>query len=170
MEDRITSANQAVETIFGFCLQTLIGQPVSVLMNENVAESHQSWIQYYLDTGESSIIGQTSELEGRCLDGSLFPIELSVSEVSTAGVRSFTAIIRDITKRKAAEQEVHRNAERLREIFEFCPMGVSIFSVKDLRRLFMYDRNFEMSGYRNAASGAEMLITDTFVGGGFPRN
>ncbi|MEP5767030.1 PAS domain S-box protein [Nisaea sp.] len=146
LEGRITSANQAVETIFGFCLKTLIGHLVSVLMNESVAESHQSWIQHYLEAGDSSIIGQTSELEGRRFDGSLFPIELSVSEVSTAGIRSFTAIIRDITKRKAAEQEVHRNAERLREkeaqlrsTISNAPAGI-ILTDKDMKIVVVNDQ------------------------------
>ncbi|WP_084608470.1 PAS domain S-box protein [Nisaea denitrificans] len=168
-DGRITSANQAVETIFGFSLKTLVGQPVTVLMDASMADVHQSWVQRFLETGKSSIIGRTTELEGRRADGALFPIELSVSEVSTAGSRSFTAIIRDITKRKLAERETQRNAERLREILEFCPMGVSIFSVKDLRRLFMNHRNVELSGFRDPESGGEVKIEDTFVDGVFPK-
>lgn len=167
-EGRIMSANQAVETIFGFCPKTLVGQPVSVLMDASVADLHQSWIRRYLETGESSIVGCTSELEGRRVDGSLFSVELSVSEVSTAGSRSFTAIIRDVTKRKAAEQENRRSAERLREILEFCPMGVSIFSADDLQRLFVNNRNIELTGLKNPESGAPALLENTFPDGVFP--
>ncbi|WP_193173650.1 PAS domain S-box protein [Nisaea nitritireducens] len=167
-DGRIMSANRAVETIFGFCLKNLIGQPVTVLMDASMADVHQSWVLRFLETGESSIIGRTSELEGRHADGTLFPIELSVSEVKTAGSRSFTAIIRDVTKRKLAERETQRNAERLREILEFCPMGVSIFSADDSRRLFVNNRNIELTGLENPDSGAPALLGSTFPDGVFP--
>lgn len=168
LEGRIVSANRAVETVFGFPRKALVDQPVSVLMDAEVAKAHQTWVQHFLDTGESSIIGRTSERMGRRVDGNLFPIELSVSEVKTSESHSFTAIIRDITKRKAAEQENRRSAERLREILEFCPMGVSIFSADDLQRLFVNNRNLELTGLENPESGTPALLESTFPDGVFP--
>lgn len=56
------------------------------------------------------------ELQAQHRDGTVFPIELALSEVLTDGRRLFIAVLRDISARKATEQALHETEHRLRAI------------------------------------------------------
>ena len=57
------------------------------------------------------LVGSHRELTGRRKDGSLFPLELSVSEIGSGpGPRGFTAAVRDITERKSWESRIYNLA------------------------------------------------------------
>ena len=119
IDDRgiIETANPAVERLFGHPVAALLGQNISILMPAPHRERHDGYIRRYLQTGEARVIGIGRELEAERRDGTLFPIELSLSEVATTdGRRRFTGIIRDITARKAAEQALLR-ADALKDEF-----------------------------------------------------
>lgn len=106
----IDSANPATERMFGYSREELIGRNVNMLMPSPYREEHDGFIAQYLETGEAKIIGIGREVEGRRKDGTVFPIDLAVSEIASFGL--FTGIIRDITERKA-EHERLLQAERL---------------------------------------------------------
>ncbi len=53
-----------------------------------------------------SMSGTVKELAGQRLDGSQFPMRMSVSEVNSDGVHLFTAILRDITKEKENQARI----------------------------------------------------------------
>jgi len=112
----IQSANPAVERMFGYAPQELIGKNVSMLMPSPHREQHDGYLERYLRTGEARVIGRGRELEAQRRDGSLFPIELALSEVPGTGMRHFTGILRDITLRKQAEAALLR-ADALKDEF-----------------------------------------------------
>ncbi|MHC5064235.1 MAG: GAF domain-containing protein [Planctomycetota bacterium] len=120
---RIESFNPAAEEIFGFRSGEVIGENVMILMPEPYSAEHDGYLQRYLESGVTGIIGTTRELRGKRKDGSVFPLELAVSEVSLGARRLFTGIIRDITNRKKSEEELIQFARRLennnRELSEF---------------------------------------------------
>jgi len=100
------SLNPAAERIFGYTAAELIGQNVSVLMPSPYHEKHDSYLANYRRTGHAQIIGIGREVVGRRKDGSVFPMDLSVSEVKLHNRRLFTGFVRDITERKRLEQEI----------------------------------------------------------------
>jgi PAS domain S-box-containing protein len=100
----IESFNQAAEKIFGYRAREVIGKNVSVLMPSPHQEAHDSYLANYRRTGHAKIIGIGREVAGRRKYGTLFPMELSVSEVKLADRRLFTGFVRDITERKQAEK------------------------------------------------------------------
>jgi diguanylate cyclase (GGDEF)-like protein/PAS domain S-box-containing protein len=54
------------------------------------------------------LVGGRRELTGRRLDGNLFPVELSLSEIALSpGPPKFTAVVRDITERKNWESRIY---------------------------------------------------------------
>lgn len=106
----IRSANRIVEKIFGYLPSELIGKNVSILMPEPFASKHDKYMQSYLQTGHAKIIGVGRELPAIRKNGSTFPMELSISEVLDANEKVFIGIVRDITARKKAEQEIHQLA------------------------------------------------------------
>ncbi len=100
----IESFNPAAEKIFGYKAQEVIGQNIKILMPEPYRHEHDGYLNNYVRGGEARIIGIGREVSGRRHDGSIFPMDLSVSEVRLADRRIFTGFIRDITERKAAEK------------------------------------------------------------------
>jgi PAS domain S-box-containing protein len=111
----IESFNAAAERMFGYKAQEVIGQNVAVLMPSPFREQHNGHIARYLRTGEAKIIGIGRETIAQRKDGSLFPIDLSVSEVRLAKRRMFTGFVRDITERKQAEEKLAELAQALTE-------------------------------------------------------
>jgi len=109
----IQSANPAAQRLFGYSAQDLRGRNVSMLMPPKVANGHDGYINAFLTTGQAKIIGIGREVEGRRADGSTFPAELAVKEFDANGQRMFVGSLRDISERKAAEQELRDSSERL---------------------------------------------------------
>lgn len=108
---RILSFNRAAERIFGYLPEEVLGKNVSVLMPEPYQQEHDEYLHRYLRTGEKRIIGIGREVKGLRKDGSLFPMDLSVSEVNLPDKRLFTGIVRDISQRRGLEQEVLRMSD-----------------------------------------------------------
>jgi PAS domain S-box-containing protein len=101
----ITFVNPAVEAIFGYRRDELIGHNVRMLMPTEHRERHDGYLRNYLETGEARIIGIGREVIGVRKDGSTVPLFLGVSEFSVAGQRHFAGILRDISELKAGERQ-----------------------------------------------------------------
>ncbi|MFQ5429703.1 MAG: PAS domain S-box protein, partial [Phycisphaerae bacterium] len=115
IDDRgiIESANRSAETIFGYPASELVGRNINMLMPSPYKDEHDTYLSNYLKTGRSAIIGVGREVVGRRKDGSVFPLYLAVSEVRFRDRRLFTGILRDITRRKAAESANRAKSEFL---------------------------------------------------------
>jgi PAS domain S-box-containing protein len=111
----IESMNPAAEKIFGYKAAEMIGKNVSVLMPSPYREEHDGYLANYLRTGHAKIIGIGREVVGERKDGSMFPMDLAVSEVKLADKRLFTGFVRDITERKRAEEKLADLARTLAE-------------------------------------------------------
>jgi PAS domain S-box-containing protein len=99
----IESINASAERMFGYTASEVKGQNVRVLMPSPYREEHDGYIANYLHTGRAKIIGIGREVVGCRKDGTVFPMDLAVSEVRLADRRLFTGFVRDITDRKRAE-------------------------------------------------------------------
>jgi len=108
----VESFNLAAERIFGFKAAEVIGKNISMLMPSPHHEQHDSYLANYRHSGHAKIIGIGREVSGRRKDGTIFPMDLSVSEVRLAERRLFTGFIRDITERKRLEKEILEISER----------------------------------------------------------
>ena len=106
----IITANQTVEKIFGYSADDLVGMDVSVLMPEPFSDQHAKFMGNYLTSGEAKILGYGRELTARHFSGRTFPVELSLSEVFQDDQRQFVGIVRDITERKQATDNMYRLA------------------------------------------------------------
>ncbi len=110
----IESINPAGERVFGYIESELIGKNIKTLMPEPYHSDHDGYLQRYAETGVPAIIGTSGrEVSGKRKNGTIFPLDLSVSSFSLVNRRYFSGIIRDITERKEAEARQQHYLEEL---------------------------------------------------------
>ena len=103
----VESFNPAAARIFGYPPEEVIGHNIKRLMPEPYQREHDGYLACFLETRSPRVIGIEREVIGRRKDASTFPMELAVSEVVVGGRRFFTGIVRDISARKAVEQQLY---------------------------------------------------------------
>jgi PAS domain S-box-containing protein len=109
----ISYYNPAAERLFGHGALQVLGRPVTVLMPERFRDTHRAGLARYRRTGEARVVGRTVELVGLRRDGSEFPLELSLASTQQGEEVTFTAVIRDVSDRKQAEEAIRRHAAAL---------------------------------------------------------
>ncbi len=96
----ITSFNTAATKIFGYRSEEVVGNNVSMLMPAPYRLEHDSYLNNYHQSGLKKIIGIGRELEGQRKDGSTFPMDLAIGEISVNAQPTYSGVIRDISERK----------------------------------------------------------------------
>ncbi len=125
LDGTVRSFNRAAEQIFGYRAADVIGRNVSVLMPEPHHSAHDGYLRHFHATGEGKVIGQGQrELPARRADGTIFPIELGVSEVELPGGHFFIGLIRDISQRKRAEAGVLAAGHHAQMVIDSVPIGI----------------------------------------------
>jgi two-component system sensor kinase FixL len=113
--------SRAAEKMFGYDASEVIGRNVSILMPSPDRENHDRYIADYRRTRTQKVIGVGREVFGLRKDGSLFPLYLSVAEVTED--ERFVGIVRDLSARKKAEKERKDLQERLAHAGRIGAMG-----------------------------------------------
>jgi len=147
----ITLFNPMAREIFGYSADEAIGRDVSFLMPSPYREKHAGYIREYQETGVARAIGRIREVEGQRKNGEVFPIQLSVGEAAVGDELLYTAIIRDVTKEKRAEDQLRESEERYRMLFE---------TTHDLVQSCYPDGRFAFvnAGWRRALGYSEIQI------------
>src|SRR5215204_4032687 len=117
---RIVLWNQAATNIFGYSVSEVVGLRVEALVPAYHKDQHRAGIARYAETGRGPYIDPPNQLELPALrkGGKEIHVELSLSSIglgddADGGERYVLAIVRDITKRKRAEEEIRRLTEDL---------------------------------------------------------
>ncbi len=118
---RITFANPAVETVFGYAPSELLNQSLAKLMPEESWPEHLKAMVCCVATGQRHLSWEGIEVVGLHKDGRRIHLETSFGEQRENEEHRFTAVIRDITKRKHAEAEAQHRDTELGLIFQAVP-------------------------------------------------
>ncbi len=105
----ILACNPAMQHIFGYELEELIGKSLNLLLPKRYT-NHQSHITNYKAAGKSHIMGYGREVSGMHKNGHEVALEVGVSKAYIDGRYILTGIVRDITERKQAQEELKRLA------------------------------------------------------------
>jgi PAS domain S-box-containing protein len=109
--------NRAAEQVFKTRRAEALGSPLDRFLPARFRAAHRGHIEQFGSTGVTSRrMGDVTTLWALRADGEEFPIEASISQAGDLGQRFFTVILRDITLRKQAEDELKRQQQELREI------------------------------------------------------
>ncbi|MCI0578723.1 MAG: GAF domain-containing protein, partial [Chloroflexi bacterium] len=112
----IQLVNSQTERLFGYNREELVGRPVEVLTPEMLHDRHVDHRQRFQAEPRLRPMGAGLELRGRRKDGTLFPVEISLSPLTTEERALVIAAVRDVTGRKQVEEQIRLNNERLREL------------------------------------------------------
>jgi diguanylate cyclase (GGDEF)-like protein/PAS domain S-box-containing protein len=159
---RIELVNPAFHSIFGYQPDEVRGRNVSMLMPEPDRSAHDGYLRNYLSSGEAKIIRIGREVLGQRKDGSVFPMDLAVSETLIDGRRLFTGLVRDITARKQAEAELIESLQLQREYQHHACVDV-LTGLHNRRWLDeTFARQIARSNREGQALGLIMLDVDHF--------
>jgi PAS domain S-box-containing protein len=103
-DGRILEANAAASRCYGYSRDELLGLGIFDLLADDARE----WIECQMERANER--GIFFEGEHRRKDGSVFPVEVSSEGAALDGERVLISVIRDITDRKRAEEEMREAA------------------------------------------------------------
>ncbi len=109
----IVQVNSQAQELFGYEFEELIGQKVEVLVPERYRHQHHSHRDAFSAAPKTRRMGADLDLYGRRRNGSEFPVEISLSPVSTENGVFVLSAIRDISDRKRIAEELRRANEEL---------------------------------------------------------
>lgn len=110
---QIVLVNSQTEKMFGYDRIELLGRPVEILLPAQFHERHLDHRARYIAEPHTRPMGVGGELLGERKDGSRFFVEISLSPLRIEEDLLVTALIRDVTSRKMAEEEIHRLNDEL---------------------------------------------------------
>ncbi|NIL92910.1 MAG: PAS domain S-box protein [Woeseiaceae bacterium] len=111
----IVIVNGQAERMFGYDRDEMLGNTIEMLLPERIRATHVGHRRKFTDQPELRPMGIGMELVGQRKDGSEFPVEISLSPVSTPKASFVSSVIRDVTERKRMEAEIiaaRQEAER----------------------------------------------------------
>lgn len=158
-EGRIVLINMQTERVFGYSSEELVGQAVEILLPESFRQKHVRHRADYQAEPRTRAMGVGLELFGRRKDGSVFPVEISLSPLEDADGLLVTAAIRDITDRKKAEEALRLSEERFRVLVE---------EVKDYA-IFMLDPSGHIQSWNEGAHKIKGYRAEEIIGEHFSR-
>jgi len=109
----IVQVNSQTQELFGYTRSELIGQKIEMLVPERYRRQHHHHRQGYAHTPKTRRMGADLDLRGRRHNGSEFPVEISLSPVSTEKGTFVLSAIRDMSERKRIDEELRRASEEL---------------------------------------------------------
>ncbi|HEV7764510.1 MAG TPA: PAS domain S-box protein, partial [Thermoanaerobaculia bacterium] len=99
--------NASAEIMFGYRSADAVGKPLTMIISEEYRAAHER------------ILGKTLAMRALRSDGTIFPIELSLSAWNDGHAPFFTGIIRDVSERVAWTDLLRTSEDDHRRLFEY---------------------------------------------------
>lgn len=146
--------NQSAERIFGYAADEVLGQPLDLLLPPDVIEQHRRFIENFAQGQDIARgMGQRQrDLQARHKNGTIFPIEASISKLTEGEQVILTVFIRDVTEQRRMESAQREVEARFARVLE--TTAEAVISIDSAQRILLFNQSAErIFGY----TGAEML-------------
>jgi PAS domain S-box-containing protein len=121
---RIVDWNTGAEKLFGWSRSEALGRSLGdTVIPPDLRAAHDAGMKRFLATGEGPVLGRRIEIEAVDRTGRRFPIELAINPIPTPGGMMFSAFLRDISSRIAAEKRLAGSEYRLRSSLDAMRAG-----------------------------------------------
>ncbi|GAB2176978.1 PAS domain-containing sensor histidine kinase [Dongia sp. agr-C8] len=152
------SFSATAERLFGYTAAEATGQNVKILMPTPYREGHDGYLRRYMATGERRIIGIGRIVVGQRKDGSTFPMELSIGEMSVGDRRFFTGFARDLTERQEAQHRLQELQAELIHMSRLTALG-------EMASTLAHELNQPLTAAASYLNGARRLLDQNPVDG-----
>ena len=132
----ILFVNAAAGRIFGYTVDEMAGQSLTMLMPDYLRHLHRTGIRRFVETGHRHISWDGIELPGLHKSGEEIPLEISFGDSQTDGKHFFTGIVRDISERKRSQALLRESEERYRTMADTAPVLIWEAGSDKLRNYF----------------------------------
>ncbi len=121
----IVRFNKGAAAIFGYPESEVLGQPLLLLLPEAARACHGAHVAAFGRSGDAArYMNRRGRIFGRRKDGEIFPAEATIAKLDMAGRTLFTAVVRDVSERVRAEQELARAREHTEAILASAAEGI----------------------------------------------
>ncbi|MBI3793381.1 MAG: PAS domain S-box protein [Nitrospinae bacterium] len=142
----VTFWNSSAAKMFGYAADEVIGKNLVVIIPERHRALHRAGLESVASGGVRKIIGATVATEGLKKGGDEFPVELTLATWEVDGEKFFTAIIRDISERKMAEESLRKSQEDFKQIIKNSSVAMALTDA-DEKVLLLNGKFVELFGY-----------------------
>ncbi len=140
--------NKKAEEMFGYKIDEVLGKSVhDLVVPQKFREKAKDGLNNFFKTGQGTIVGKVLEDIGLRKDGTEFPIEHSVSAVKIGDEWQAIGIIRDVTEKKKAEEELKREKEKVEKYLDIAYVIIVAVDSKGMVTL-INKKGCEMLGYQ----------------------
>ncbi|TNF90872.1 MAG: PAS domain S-box protein, partial [Gammaproteobacteria bacterium] len=148
---RIILFNEGAEKLFGYASGEILGRELEILMPQSSRKNHAKHLQQFADSKpRARRMGERGEISGLRKDGTQFPMEASICAIGHGDDLVFTAIVRDVSERKAQTEEL-RKAKEIAESADYA------------KSMFLANMSHEIRTPLNAVVGMTSLLLDTHL-------
>ena len=127
----IHQVNGRLQQLFGYSRESLIGQPVEVLLPDRFRSHHQKHFETYAGNAEQRLMGLAGrELFGLHDNGDEFPVEVALTSIEDDGKHYLIASILDMRERVATEKNLRESELKFQLAMKYAPIGMALVGLK----------------------------------------
>ncbi len=124
---KITYANPSAERLFGYSDGELLGVELENLLPSRFRDGHRGQItKFGNESSPARLMGDRSEVVGLSRSGEEIPLEASITKTTLEQQIVFSAQLRDLRSRKAAEQDLARSLASFQMVFDHAIQAMAL--------------------------------------------